>query len=81
MLCETYSVTSTANRFRCPNLTSPADFTLVEFTNFLFALQPRVFRMAALAGSAGASQVLPSELYGVGLGLKRLADGTLMVNK
>ena len=38
-------------------------------------------RMAAAATSNGASQVLPSQLYGVGLGLKRLSDGALMVNK
>ena len=41
----------------------------------------RSFCMAAHACSAGSSQVLPSQLYGVGLGLKRLSDGTLMVNK
>ncbi len=37
--------------------------------------------MAAATPSDGASQVLPSQLYGVGLGLKRHSDGILMVNK
>jgi hypothetical protein len=37
--------------------------------------------MATHTNAAGASQVLPSQLYGVGLGLKRLSDGTLTVNK
>lgn len=37
--------------------------------------------MATHADAAGSSQVLTSQLYGVGLGLKRLSDGTLTVNK
>lgn len=37
--------------------------------------------MAAATSSDGSSQVLPSQLYGVGLGLKRHSDGVLMVNK
>jgi hypothetical protein len=37
--------------------------------------------MAAPAAAAGESQLLPSQLFGVGLGLKRLPDGTLVVNK